>query len=249
MKLGVNVDHVATLRSQRHTLYPDPVVAAMLCEHAGCDSIVMHLREDRRHIQDRDVELVKEAIKVPFNLEMSINREIVEIAKKILPAQATLVPEKRQELTTEGGIDLIRHFAKVERVVKELQECGIKVSLFIDPVIVQAKKAKAMGAPIVEFNTGKYSESKTSQTIDVQLKKIRAAARYARQSGLFVAAGHGIDYENVKEIVKIKEIEELNIGHSIICRAVFVGIMAAVEEMSALVAGCKLQAAGNTVAY
>lgn len=236
MKLGVNVDHVATLREARGTVYPDPVVAAMLCEYAGCDSIVMHLREDRRHINDRDVKLVKQAVKVPFNLEMSINKEIVDIAVKIKPFQSTLVPEKRKELTTEGGLDLIKGYRQVAAVVNRLKDAGIKVSLFIDPKMKQMELAKKMGVEIVEINTGRFSESKTPASVKKELENIKKAVKFAKQCGFFVAAGHGLDYENIKEITKISEIEELNIGHSIICRSVCVGIISAVEEMKQLIA-------------
>jgi pyridoxine 5-phosphate synthase len=231
MKLGVNIDHIATLRQARGTAYPEPAVGALLCEYAGASSIVAHLREDRRHIKERDVCLIKEAIKIPFNLEMSIARDIVEFALRLEPKQATLVPERRQELTTEGGIDLLRHYTKVEKAVKQLQGKGITVSLFVDPAKKQLERAKRTGADLIEINTGKFSQAKTTQGIKKELKKIKDAASFAKKLGFFVAAGHGIDYENVKEIVKIKEIEELNIGHSIICRAVFVGIVAATEEM------------------
>lgn len=234
MKLGVNVDHVATLRQARGTVYPDPVAAAMLAEYAGCDSIVMHLREDRRHICDRDVILVKRAVRIPFNLEMSTNKEIVDIALEIKPHQATLVPEKRRELTTEGGLDLIRGYNKVQRVVKRLQDGGIRVSLFLDPHKKQIEPAKKMGVDSVEINTGAFCEAKTAKASAQEIKKISAAAKFLKTLGIFAAAGHGIDYENVKEIIKIKEIEELNIGHSIICRAVFLGLTAAIEEMREL---------------
>ena len=235
MKLGVNIDHVATLRQARGTLYPDPVVGALLCEYAGCSSIVAHLREDRRHIKERDVLLIKEAIKIPFNLEMSIDKDIVDFALRLKPKQATLVPEKRKELTTEGGIDLIKNYKRVEAAVKKLQEKAIAVSLFIDPLKSQIEKAKQIGADLIEINTGRYSETQTQKLREKELKKIKEAAQLAKKMGFFVAAGHGIDYENANAIVRIKEIEELNIGHSIICRSVFVGIVAAVEEMLILV--------------
>jgi pyridoxine 5-phosphate synthase len=234
IKLGVNIDHIATLRQARGTVYPDPVVGALLCEYAGCNSIVAHLREDRRHIKERDILLIKEAVKIPFNLEMSINKDIVDFALNTRPAQATLVPEKRQELTTEGGIDLIKNYKKVEQAIKKLQEKSITVSLFIDPSKMQIEKAKKIGAEHIEFNTGKYSDAKSSTLAIKELKKLKDAAVFAKKMGFFVAAGHGLDYENIKGIVKIKEIEELNIGHSIICRSVFVGMIAAVEEMLAL---------------
>jgi len=231
MKLGVNVDHSATLREARCTHYPDPVVVALCAEYAGCDSIVVHLREDRRHIKERDVILIKEIIKIPLNLEMSVNKDIVEFALKLKPHQATLVPERRQELTTEGGLDLVKNYKKIERVVKRLKEKGIKVSLFIDPLKKQIELAKKMQADLVEINTGKYSEAKTKLQIEKEFKKIKEAAKFSKSYGFFVAAGHGLDYENVKKIVKIKEVEELNIGHSIICRALLVGIIPAVEEV------------------
>lgn len=235
MKLGVNIDHIATLRQARGTSYPDPVVGALLCESAGANSIVAHLREDRRHIRERDILLIKQAIKIPFNLEMSINKDIVDFALNIKPPRATLVPEKRQELTTEGGIDLIKNYSKVEIAVKKMQQKGTRVSLFIDPVRAQLEKAKKIGADNIEFNTGKYSESKSPKGMAKEIKKIKDAANLAKKMGFFVAAGHGLDYENVKEIVKIKGIEELNIGHSIICRSLFVGMVAAVEEMLEMV--------------
>jgi len=237
MKLGVNIDHIATLREARGTLYPDPVVGALLCEYAGCSSVVAHLREDRRHIKERDILFVKKAIKVPFNMEMSINKDIVDFALKIKPEQSTLVPERRQELTTEGGIDVASksNYKRVEKAVKTLQQEDIAVSLFIDPNKKQIEKAKKIGADLIEFNTGKYSEAKSASEVKRELLKVKQAAKFAKDLGFFVAAGHGLDYENVKAIVKIKEIEELNIGHSIICRSVFVGMVAAVEEMLELI--------------
>jgi len=231
MRLGVNVDHVATLRQARGTLYPDPVVAALLAEYAGCNSIVVHLREDRRHIRERDVFLIKEGINIPLNLEMSTSKDIVSFAHNLAPHQATLVPERRRELTTEGGIDLIKNYKKVKHSIKKLKEAGVAVSLFIDPIKKQIKTAKDLGAQIIEFNTGKFSEVKTRPLANKEIKKIKEAAEFAKSEGFFIAAGHGLDYENVKEIVKIKEIEELNIGHSIICRSLFIGIVPAVEEM------------------
>ena len=235
MKLGVNVDHVATLRSARQTAYPEPVIAALCAEYAGCNSIVVHVREDRRHIKERDASLIKQAVKIPLNLEMSINKEIVSFALALKPRQATLVPERRQELTTEGGINLERNYKKIEKVTKELKGKGITISLFIDPLIIQIKKAKVTGAQNIEINTGKYSEAKSSHAQKKELEKIKAAASYAKDLGFFVAAGHGLDYENVKGIIRIKEIEELNIGHSIVCRSLFVGFPLAVEEMLDLI--------------
>ena len=237
MKLGVNIDHIATLREARGTAYPDPVVGALLSEYAGCSSIVAHLREDRRHIKERDILFIKKAIKVPFNMEMSVNKDIVDFALSIKPEQSTLVPERRRELTTEGGIDLTNcnNYKKVEKAVRSLKQGGIVVSLFIDPDKSQIAKAKKIGADLIEFNTGRYSEAKSAAEVKRELLKIKQAARFAKTLDFFVAAGHGLDYENVKEIVKIKEIEELNIGHSIICRSVFLGLVAAVEEMLKLI--------------
>ncbi len=235
MKLGVNVDHVATLREARKTDYPDPALGALLAEYGGCDSVVAHLREDRRHIKEEDIILIKGAIKIPFNLEMSINKDIVSFAVNLKPQKATLVPEKRKELTTEGGVDLVTHYTRVKKAVERLKKEGIEVSLFIDPVKSQIVKAKNMGVEVVEFNTGRYSESKTKTERDKEIEKLKQAVCYAKEQGFFVAAGHGLEYENVKDIVKIKEIEELNIGHSIISQAVFVGIVQAVEEMVELI--------------
>jgi pyridoxine 5-phosphate synthase len=240
IKLGVNVDHVATLRQARATPYPDPVVAALLAEYSGCNSIVVHLREDRRHIKERDVFLIKEAIKIPLNLEMSTDKEIVNFAYELAPPQATLVPERRKELTTEGGIDLIKNYKKVERCIKKLKSAGVRVSLFIDPVKSAIKAAKDLGVSIVEINTGKFCEAKSALAVKKEFKKVKEAAVLAKKEGFSVAAGHGIDYENVKEIVKIKEIEEFNIGHSIICRSLFIGVVAAVEEMLDLIQGKRI---------
>lgn len=234
MKLGVNVDHVATLREARGTHYPDPVEAALLCKQAGCDSIVVHLREDSRHIKMRDVILIKQTVNLPLNLEMSINKDIVAFALRIKPHQTTLVPERREELTTEGGIDLLKDYKRVNESVKKLKGKRIKVSLFIDPKKEQIKTAKRIGADLIEINTGRFSEAKLSEK-KKELDKIRKAAKFAKKEGFFVAAGHGLNYENVKDIVKIKEIEELNIGHSIICRAVFMGIVSATRQMLSII--------------
>jgi len=234
MKLGVNVDHIATLREARKISYPDPVQGALLCEKAGCDLIVAHLREDRRHIKERDVLLIKKKIKIPFNLEMSINEEIVDFALKLKPYQATLVPERRLELTTEGGIDLIKNYRKIKEVVEKLQSKNIIVSLFIDPIETQIEKAKQLKVEHIEINTGRYSETKSKKEKEKELNKIIKATDFAKQLDLYVAAGHGLNYENVKDIAHIKDIQELNIGHSIISRAVFVGLIEAVREMISL---------------
>lgn len=235
MKLGVNVDHTATLREARGTSYPSPAIAALLAEHAGCDSIVIHLREDRRHIKEQDADLIKEIVKVPLNLEMSVNKNIVIFAQSLAPYQATLVPENRQELTTEGGLNLIKNYKETGIAVKKLKKAGIKVSLFIDPVKKQIKTAKDLGADIIEINTGRFSETKTTLSSNKEVETIKAAVEFAKKIGFFVAAGHGLNYENVKKIAKIKGIEEFNIGHSIICHSLFVGIVSAVEEMISLI--------------
>ena len=234
MKLGVNVDHIATLREARKISYPDPVQGALLCEKAGCDLIVAHLREDRRHIKERDISLIKKKIKIPFNLEMSINKEVVDFALKLKPYQATLVPERRLELTTEGGIDLIKNYRKIKEVVEKLQSKNIIVSLFIDPIETQIEKARQLKVEHIEINTGRYSETKSKKEKEKELNKIIKAANFAKQLGLYVAAGHGLNYENVKDIAHVKDIQELNIGHSIISRAVFVGLIEAVREMISL---------------
>lgn len=234
MKLGLNVDHVATIRQARLIDSPDPVAAAVCAQYAA-DSIVIHLREDRRHIQDRDLFVMKQAISIPLNLEMSINKGIVSAAIEAKPKQVTLVPEKRQELTTEGGINLVANFKKISKAIDKLQSAGIEVSVFIDPVKRQIDKAKQLNVKIIEINTGRYSESKTLLQKKKNIEKIKLAAIYAKKKGLFIAAGHGLDYENVFDIVKIKEIEELNIGHSIIARSLFVGLSLAVEEMKQLI--------------
>ena len=235
MRLGVNVDHAAMLREARGTNYPDPVVAALLAEYAGCSSIVVHLRKDRRHIKERDIVLIRKAVKIELNLEMSMDKDIVNFALAVLPDQATLVPERRQELTTEGGLDLTKKTSFVEKVINKLKSKGIKVSLFIDPVKRQIDLAKNIGAGIIEINTGRFSDAETASKKKKMLEKIGTAARHAKEKGIFVAAGHGLDYDNTRDILKIKEIQELNIGHSIMSRSLFIGIIGAVEEMIDLI--------------
>ena len=230
-KLGINIDHVATLRQARLEFDPDPVMAAKICEKAGADSIVAHLREDRRHINDHDIRRLRKTVTTRLNLEMSLNREIVEIAASIKPDEATLVPEKRAEITTEGGLDVVRHFNRITKTVQTLQNAGIAVSLFIDPIKKQIKKAQESGATIIELHTGRYDYVQTKVSGNRELKKIQDTTRYARDLGLIVNAGHGLKYHNTKPIARIPGIEELNIGHSIISRAVFVGLAAAVKEM------------------
>ena len=233
IRLGVNVDHVATVRQARRAEVPDPVAAALLAEKAGADGITVHLREDRRHIQERDVERLREQAATKINLEMAVTPAMVAYAEKIRPHDACFVPEKREELTTEGGLDVVAHKIKVKDAVKKLQDRGIHVSLFIDPAQTQIETAKEVGADAIEIHTGAYCNVAMAAR-QRELAAIADAAALARRLGLEVHAGHGLDYENVLPIAKIPEIVELNIGHSIIARAVIVGIEQAVREMKEL---------------
>lgn len=234
-RLGVNIDHVATVRELRHGALPDPVFAGLICEAAGCDGIVVHLREDRRHIKEKDLYLLRKTVKTKLNLEMSCADEIVNIACKIKPDQATLVPERRQELTTEGGLDVFKNFNKIKRVVSKLKSCGIDTSLFIGPQKKQINASKEIGVRMIELHTGCYSNAKDRKDQDKYFQEIKSASGYAHAKGLHVFAGHGLDYYNVSRIASIKEIEELNIGYSIVCRAVLVGLRQAVKEMKELI--------------
>ncbi len=234
-KLGVNIDHVATLRQARGGLEPDPIEAALVCEKAGCDSVVAHLREDRRHINDRDVIELRKRIKTKFNLEMSMNPEIVDIALKIGPDQVTIVPEKRQELTTEGGLSVVRYEKPLSRIAALFKDRGIDVSVFIDPDKSEIRSAIYIGIGIIEIHTGSYGLALNKKFRAEEFKKIRDSAEYAMSKGLIVNAGHGLNYTNVKQIANIKGINELNIGHSIISRAVFTGLKNAVIEMKRLI--------------
>ncbi len=234
LKLGVNIDHVATLRQARKTVEPSPVEAAKICERAGADSIVAHLREDRRHIQDEDMRLIKENVGIKFNMEMAATSEIVKIACALRPYQSTLVPEKRQEVTTEGGLDVISDKSLLEKSVSSLKKSGISVSLFIEPLFEQIKMSKEIGADAIEIHTGKYANTKGEEQKE-ELEKIIESANLAHVLGLKVYAGHGLNYKNVKPVISIPFIEELNIGHSIISRAVFVGLENAVKEMLRLI--------------
>ena len=236
-KLGVNVDHVATLRQARRVSEPDPVTAAALAELAGADGITVHLREDRRHIQDRDVVLLRQTVKTRLNLEMAATDEMVTIALEVLPDSVTLVPEKREELTTEGGLDVRLHQQVVARQVARLRQRGVAVSLFVDPDPDQLRAARQAGADFVEIHTGAYCETKDPQTRGSELAKIESAVHGARELGLGVNAGHGLDYRNIREVVALGGIEEYNIGHSIVSRALLVGMERAVREMVALVRG------------
>jgi pyridoxine 5-phosphate synthase len=236
-KLGVNIDHVATVRQARGVAEPDPVTAAALAELAGADGITVHLREDRRHIQDRDVELLRRTVGTRLNLEMAATDEMVGIALKLLPDCVTLVPEKREELTTEGGLDVIRYRSSLKDPVELLRQGGITVSLFVDPDLEQIKAARRLGADYIEIHTGAYCEARAPGSRRIELDKIDNAVRAGRKLGLGVNAGHGLNYQNVREVVALGGIEEFNIGHSIVSRAVLVGMERAVREMAALVRG------------
>ena len=231
MRLGVNIDHVATLRQARRGRRPDPIEAARLCERSGASSIVCHLREDRRHIQDADVRRLNERVTTRLNLEMSIASRIVDIALAIRPAQVTLVPERRQELTTEGGLNAVRLGRSLRSLVRSFQDREIDVSLFIDPARDQLEAAREAGAMIVELHTGRYANAGSTAARRRERDAIRTAAKQGRSLGLIIAAGHGLDYDNVGAIAGIPEIEEVNIGFSIIARAVFVGFEQAVRDM------------------
>ena len=232
--LGVNIDHIATLRQARGTRYPSLVEAAKICENSGADSITLHLREDRRHIQDNDVEELKSCLTTKMNLEMAATDEMLKIATKILPEDCCLVPEKRQELTTEGGLDVASQLGRMKEVCSELNANNIKASLFIDADNNQIEAAVECGAPIIEIHTGHYADASTSSEQQKELQKISNACNYAHSLGLQVNAGHGLTLENTKAIAEIGTIVELNIGHSIISRALFVGLSVATSEMKQL---------------
>jgi pyridoxine 5-phosphate synthase len=234
--LGVNIDHVATVREARKTFEPDPVSAAIQCEEAGAEGIVCHLRKDRRHINEKDLRALKDKVRTKLNMEMSVDPEIVDIAIQVKPDQATLVPENRQEVTTEGGLDCVRHFARVSEVVAELAGAGIEVSLFIDPDRAQIVASKESGAGIIEFHTGRYAEEfNAGGDYEKELNILKEMTAFAIEEGLTVCAGHGLTYQNVKPVAAIEGMHELNIGHSVISRSVFVGIKEAVKEMKGLI--------------
>lgn len=232
--LGVNIDHIATLRNARGTKYPDPVHAAEMAERAGADGITIHLREDRRHIKDRDVRILRETLQTRMNLEMAVTDEMIDIALQTQPEFVCLVPEKREELTTEGGLDVLGQLDKVKAATEKLTAAGIKVSLFIDADREQINAAKTCGAPFIELHTGHYADATTEADQQDELKKIAAAASYASDLGITVNAGHGLTYHNVAAIAALPEIYELNIGHSIIGRAVFDGLEKSVADMKAI---------------
>lgn len=232
--LGVNIDHIATVRQARGTRYPSPVQAALVAESAGADSITLHLREDRRHIQDADVEILRQILQTRMNLEMAVTDEMLAIALRIKPQDACLVPERREELTTEGGLDVVGQFDRVKRACDVLGRAGIRVSLFIAPDNEAMRASKEAGAPVVEIHTGHYANYEPGPEHDAEFERIRAAASFGAGLGLQINAGHGLHYHNVQRIAAIPEVRELNIGHAIVAHALFVGWEAAVREMKRL---------------
>lgn len=231
--LGVNIDHIATLRQARGTRYPDPVQAALLAEEAGADGITVHLREDRRHIQDRDVRLLQQVLNTRMNLEMAVTEEMIALAEEVCPAHVCLVPEKREELTTEGGLDVVGNRQAIAAACERLAVAGCEVSLFIDPELDQIRAASEAGAPVVELHTGAYAEA-SGPTMTAEYARLVSAVELAGELGLTANAGHGLNYHNVEAIAAIPGLHELNIGHAIIARALFVGLKEAVAEMKRL---------------
>ncbi|MGB3241764.1 MAG: pyridoxine 5'-phosphate synthase [Candidatus Omnitrophota bacterium] len=235
VKLGVNIDHVATVREARKTFEPDPVQAARDCEAAGCAGIVCHLRKDRRHINDQDLELLRKTVTTQLNMEMSVDPEIVDIACRVKPDQATLVPEKRQEITTEGGLDVAGNFERVKEVAWKLSASGIEVSLFVDPEQRQIEASKDTGVKIIELHTGRYAEAfNEGKDPSGELEILQKMTAFGIENGLTVCAGHGLNYDNVTPVARIEGMYELNIGHSIISRSIFTGIAGAVKQMKEL---------------
>jgi pyridoxine 5-phosphate synthase len=232
--LGINIDHVATLRQARGTRYPDPIQAAIESEQAGADLITLHLREDRRHIQERDVAMLSDILQTRMNLEMAVTDEMLTIAERYLPSDCCLVPEKREELTTEGGLDVAGQMGRIKEACSRMADAGIRVSLFIDADPVQIEAAVACGAPVIEIHTGHYADAATAEVRIYELNRIIEGARVAGDLGLQVNAGHGLHYHNTTEIASIPQIRELNIGHAIIARAIFSGLQPAVREMRQL---------------
>lgn len=239
--LGINIDHVATLRNARGTVYPDPLQAALLAEEAGADAITLHLREDRRHIRDADVEAIRPRLLTRMNLEAAVTSEMIDFACRIKPHDACLVPENRHEITTEGGLDVVRHFSTVQRAVKQLQAEGIRVSLFIDADTSQIQAASEAGATVIELHTGRYAEAIDDTDRDVELDRIKAGVHEGLMRGLKVNAGHGLHYTNVQSIASIAGITELNIGHAIVAHALFSGWQNAVAEMKAIIVKARLE--------
>jgi len=238
IRLGVNIDHVATIRNARRTFEPDPVHAAIIADLAGADQITLHVREDRRHVNERDLELIKSVIHSRVNLEMAVTEEMINIALKVKPHQVTLVPERREEITTEGGLDVKSNFERIKDAISRLKSAGITVNIFIDPDEEQIKRAKEAGADAVELHTGRYAEAFAEgdeEKVQKELERLKVCAKFAKQIGLKVYAGHGLTYKNVKPVAEIPEIEELNIGHSIVANAVLFGLKEAVKEMIKLI--------------
>jgi pyridoxine 5-phosphate synthase len=238
--LGVNIDHVATLRNARGTTYPDPVQAALLAEEAGADCITLHMREDRRHIKDADVEAIRPQLRTRMNLEAAVTREMLDFACRIRPQDVCLVPERRNEVTTEGGLDVAKHFADVQTAVRQLQTEGIRVSLFIDAEAEQIRAAAEAGAPVIEIHTGRYADAMSEGEQKKELERVQAGVLEGVRLGLKVNAGHGLHYTNVQAIAAIPEIAELNIGHAIVSQAVFIGWKNAVKEMKAIMVAARL---------
>lgn len=234
IKLGVNIDHIATLRQARGTRFPDPVQAAIEAEQAGADAITLHLREDRRHVQERDVELLKQILQTRMNLEMAVTGEMVAYAIRMLPEECCLVPERRQELTTEGGLDVVTHATRIRDACARLQDAGVRASLFIDADPAQIEAAAQVGAPVIEVHTGKYADALDAEARGIELGRIELAVQQGLALGLQVNAGHGLNYHNVQAIAAIPGIAELNIGHAIVARALFTGLQEAVREMKRL---------------
>jgi pyridoxine 5-phosphate synthase len=241
MLLGVNIDHVATLRQARGTRYPDPIQAAILAEQAGADAITLHLREDRRHIQDRDVEMLKDILQSRMNLEMAVTDEMVTIAERVQPADCCLVPERREELTTEGGLDVLSQKERIQAACGRLATAGVRVSLFIDAKEEQIAAAAEVGAPVIEIHTGHFADAEGREQAQAELEKIQHAVRFALAQGLQVNAGHGLNYHNVQTVAAIPGLRELNIGHAIVARAVFTGLEESVREMKRLMREAQAQ--------
>ena len=240
IELGINIDHVATLRNARGTTYPDPLQAALLAEEAGADAITLHLREDRRHIKDADVELIRPQLLTRMNLESAVTTEMVDFACRIKPQDVCLVPERREEVTTEGGLDVIKYFSEVSAAIRQLQAEGIRVSLFIDADAAQIQAAAEAGAPVIELHTGRYADAHDATQQQAELQRIERAVVEGVKRGLKVNAGHGLHYTNVQAIAAIQDIAELNIGHAIVAHAVFVGWQNAVREMKAIMIAARL---------
>jgi pyridoxine 5-phosphate synthase len=240
IELGINIDHVATLRNARGTAYPDPLQAALLAEEAGADAITLHLREDRRHIKDADVELIRPQLRTRMNLESAVTSEMIDFACRIKPQDVCLVPERREEVTTEGGLDVVKYFAEVSAAIKQLQAEGVRVSLFIDADAAQIQAAAEAGAPVIELHTGRYADAHDEVAQQQQLQRVQQGVLEGVKRGLKVNAGHGLHYTNVQAIAAIRDIAELNIGHAIVAHAVFVGWQNAVREMKAIMTAARL---------